>query len=426
MLIHKQPKDKKLIVKYNNFKYTFLNQKHNYIKMKKSISNGFKNIKNFFKPKSKKPLEQTSVIKTKIDITDSLEELENRLNKLKNFLEHFVETFTNFRKLTIKPEFEEININEDEVKEQEELNLYKNLEVELSDNIKIAILTIKTESLKTFKRSFCKTYGMLQNHKNSEQNIIPLYEKIKTPILGQQNLRIAEIINNLGEVEEYVNSLLMELAKKLIIQIENKNHQEIKFLLSIAEPVMDHILKYPKLESAYNSLNLLELTNINETPVILKTEIDPQILFQAGHFIGSFLVSPFLKCANLPNQTIYNCYISQFNINHAIESIKIPAISLALKNNISPAYDLFALRLGSDIVDAYMGKAEFSLKYLTNSLLGYATNIVASCYISQFPLYRDHPFVVGMLIPNLGHLATLTFDAAYELSGKLLYGSEEL
>ena len=394
--------------------------------MKKYIANGFKKIKNIFKPKNKKSSEKPSVVEIKIDLTNSLEELENRLNKLKSFLEHFVETFTNFRKSTIKPEFEEINIDENEIKEQEELNLYKNSEVELLDNIKIAILKIKVESLKIFKQSFCTTYKIPQNRKSSEQNIIPLYEAIKTPILGQQNLRIAEIINNLAEVEECVNLLLMELTKKLVIQIEDKNHHEIKFLLSIAEPVMDHILKYPELEPAYNSLNFLELTNNNESPVILKTEIDPQILFQAGHFIGSFFVSPFLKCVSSPNQTTYNCYISQFNIKHALESLKIPAISLALRNNISPAYDLFALRLGSDIVDAYMEKAEFSFKYLTNSLLGYAVNAAVFYYMPNLPLYRDHPFIMGMLIPNLGNLVTLTFDAAYELSGALFYSSEEL
>lgn len=155
---------------------------------------------------------------------------------------------------------------------------------------------------------------------------------------------------------------------------------------------------YQMIESHPNlkgRLSHIELSEKNTESYSSKTIHN--LWFQYGFMAGKLLVNPAIDCFDRQvthhnnDESFYQCYKDSFTINHAIQALKYPALSLILQDTIAPAYSMLGLACLE-----LLKEESITWGKTFNIIGGIAVNSIAYSYIGQQAIYKDHPFLVGI------------------------------
>lgn len=123
------------------------------------------------------------------------------------------------------------------------------------------------------------------------------------------------------------------------------------------------------------------------------------VSMQAGYFFGDFFIKPAIDCVNSRKHydIFIECYIDQFDANHAFQSIKAPAITLTL-HYFNPTISL-AIKPAMNLFNAYSKGTFFQdfAIFLASSAMLYPV-------IDKDPLFRHYPFTYGLALSIVDNL----------------------
>lgn len=123
------------------------------------------------------------------------------------------------------------------------------------------------------------------------------------------------------------------------------------------------------------------------------------VSMQAGYFFGDFFIKPAIDCVNSRKHydIFIECYIDQFDANHAFQSIKAPAITLTL-HYFNPTISL-AIKPVMNLFNAYSKGTFFQdfAIFLASSAMLYPV-------IDKDPLFRHYPFTYGLALSIVDNL----------------------
>jgi hypothetical protein len=259
-------------------------------------------------------------------------------------------------------------------------------------NANIVITNQKYGDFTSWFLSFFYIIGKTPLHVAIEQYISPDYQEMR----GERLKLIKAFIYNddtKANIPDYNGKTAIEMIE---------SNQELKEKLEVG------LLN--KLDSK-DATNYVDLAKHN-------------IYLQYGVMTGKLLVAPAIECidniviSKNESQDFNQCYWNSFTADNVIAALKYPALSLALQHYISPAYVMLGMSFG----DLLESDAASLTEGLISVISGFALNAAAYYYTGEQPIYKDHPFLVGMAMTTAIPIAQLLKDIIIDGYDQLYYG----
>lgn len=274
----------------------------------------------------------------------------------------------------------------------------KDLNIPLSDNKTLFLKLVETNKIKLVETLAIKGVDLnpvFGNYQYTSLYLLSLIYKIGTTPLSYA------VENNYHDIA----SLLYKSGAQIDI-VDNKGHT-----------VRELIGEGTEKATIIYGFNIPKKNFFTIVPNIISKEF--------GYFIGKFLITPAIDCANFDkyyrnyNSKHYinyqsketqkynfftECYVDQFDSNHVLDSIKIPAITSVLYY-LNPTI-ILAIKPAINLFNDYSKGT-----YFQDLVISLISSAMLYPVIEKDPIFKHYPVTYGIALSIFDHLLGYITDS---------------